>query len=211
MPKSKNKTLKKSKKNSKEKQAFLGAAIALILVGLFVIYLGFNSIKKNNITTFEQCAEKTGVVMESYPRQCMVNGKTYIEEIDKDENNLEILQIKKGTNDLSLQFARGNYIINTEDEWNMLFGNTNIWPEVDFNKKTVLAVVMGQKPSGGYSVSLKQLEVGEDEMNFLVQETVPGENCTVTEALTNPYQIIAIDKTDSEIKFLGETIVSNCE
>lgn len=201
---------KKTRSNSRQKHVLVGAVIALILVGLFVLYLGFNNIKRNSITTFEQCVAAGQRVMESYPRQCVINGKTYIEKIEDDENSFEILQIKKGTNDLDLEFERGNYIINSPTEWNNIFGETNIEPNVDFEEKTVIAVVMGQKPSGGYSVSIKQLEIGKDTIQFMVEEVIPGEKCFVTEALTNPYQIISIDKTQKEIRFVGNTVVNEC-
>lgn len=35
------------------------------------------------VQNFEECVEETGVVMESFPRQCAYNGEAFVEEIDK--------------------------------------------------------------------------------------------------------------------------------
>jgi len=207
------KSVKTPKKNtvrhSKKRPVGFGAAAGILLVGIFFLYLGFNNIQRNSVTSFEQCVEAGNPVMESYPRQCAMDGKTFVESIDY--SSPQILQIKKGTNDIALDFPRGNYIINSQEQWNELFGATEISPEVDFDEKTVIAVVMGQKPSGGYSVSLKQVELQDGKIEFLLNESIPGENCFVTEALTNPYQIIAIEKTDKDISFMGNTVEESCQ
>lgn len=39
--------------------------------------------QQNEVTNFEECVEKTGIVMESYPRQCRYNDQTFVEEIDE--------------------------------------------------------------------------------------------------------------------------------
>jgi len=211
MPKKKtSKTTRKlSKSPSRKRHAGYGVVVGMMLVGVFVLYLGFNNIKRTAVTTFEQCSEKVGaVVNETSPRECILYGKKYLESAESVPP--EILQIKKGTNDLDLGFERGNYIINSQVEWDALFSEYDIEPNIDFTEKTVIAVVMGQKPSGGYSVGLKQIEVGGEYIQFMVNEVIPGEDCIVTEALTNPYQIIAIEKTDKEISFLGDTVVSDC-
>lgn len=59
------------------------AAIAIgIVIGLLVG--GRAGAPDQRVTDFESCAEATGVVMESYPRQCRdeATGITYVEEVD---------------------------------------------------------------------------------------------------------------------------------
>lgn len=202
-----NKTIRKSQR---KKHLGYGVIAGTLFAAIIILYLGFNSIKINSITSFEQCVAGNNPVMESYPRQCRANGKTFVESLGSDETVLQIMQLDKSENGKNLHFQRGNYIINSETEWENIFGEIGIDPNVNFEKKTVIAVVMGQKPSGGYSVGLKQLEVGKDTIQFMVEEVIPGEKCFVTEALTNPYQIIAIDKTQKEIKFVGNTVVNEC-
>ena len=196
--------------SSRKKHLSFGVIAGAISVAIFILYLGYNNIKINSINSFDECAQAGNPVMESYPRQCRANGITYIEKI-RDDSPLAILQIDKSENGRFIHIERGNYIINSEAEWDEIFGKMDVEPNVDFSSKTVIAVVMGQKPTGGYSVSLKQLEITENEIQFLVEEEVPGTNCVVTQMITNPYQLIAIDKTEKEIKFVGNTITNNCE
>lgn len=205
MPK---KTARKKIHARRKKHLSLGVIAGAISVAFFILYLGYNSIKVNSINSFDECVVAGNPIMESYPSQCSANGKTFVQNIEGD--NLQIMQIDKSENGRNLHFERGNYIINSIDEWEKTFGNIDVEPNVSFEEKTVIAVVMGQKPSGGYAVTLKQLEVRSDAIEFMVEETIPGDNCITTQALTNPYQIIAIDKTEKEIRFVGNTVVGEC-
>lgn len=209
MPKKKASKAPKTIKHSKRKHVGYGVIAGTILVAAFILYLGFNNIKTNSIASFEQCVSAGNPVMESYPRQCKSHGKTFVESFE-DNSGHHIMQIDKSENGKYIHVKRGNYIINSLDEWNEIFGQMEVKPNVDFDEKTVIAVVMGQKPTGGYSVSLRQLEVGRDKIQFLVEELMPSSNCIVTQVITNPYQIIAIDKTEKEISFIGNTIKNDC-
>ena len=206
---SKHKTKKKIS-HSKKKHLSFGIIAGCIFSVIFLLYLGINNISSNSVSSFQECSAAGFEIMESYPRQCNAYGKNFVEVIDENDLENEILQIDKGEGGGNLSMERGNYIINSSEEWNRIFGNSGIDPEIDFNEKTVVAVVMGQKSSGGYSVSLKQLEVKEDKIEFMVEEISPGENCFVTQSLTNPYQIIAIDKTEKSISFIGSTVINDC-
>ncbi len=42
----------------------------------------------NDINNFEDCVEAGNPVMESYPRQCRINGETYVEEIEISEQKI---------------------------------------------------------------------------------------------------------------------------
>lgn len=205
MPK---KTTRKKIHTRRKKHLSLGVIAGAISVAFFILYLGYNSIKVNSINSFDACVAAGSPVMESYPSQCSINGKTFVQNLENE--NLQIMQLDKSENGRNLYFERGNYIINSFAEWERIFGNIDVDPNVNFEEKTVIAVVMGQKPSGGYAVTLKQLEVRSDSIEFMVEETIPGNNCITTQALTNPYQIIAIGKTEKEIKFVGNTVVSEC-
>lgn len=203
------KVKKRTRKTSRKRNVSVGALVGILLVVFFLLYLGINSIKRNSVTSFDQCVATGQPVMESYPRQCSVGGKTFVEKIKS--SSIEILQLEKNADRINLDFERGNYVINSIEEWVRVFGETEIDLEVSLNDKTIIVAVMGSKPTGGYSVSLKQLEVGGESINFFMEEVVPGVNCIVTQALSNPYQILAIDKTNKTISFTGSTVITECE
>lgn len=57
--------------------------LSIIAVSLHGLFAGGRSITAS-ITDFESCAKVTGVVMESYPRQCLTaDGRTFTEIIDE--------------------------------------------------------------------------------------------------------------------------------
>lgn len=76
------------------------------------------------------------------------------------------------------------------------------WPAVDFENQVVVAVVMGERPTGGYSVDVEEVMASEDGNQVRVEytETVPGDNCGVTHAITSPYVLAAVGTQDQPIQ-----------
>ena len=46
-----------------------------------------------NVTDFNSCVKETGIVMESYPRQCRYNESTYTENIGNELEKIEFIQL----------------------------------------------------------------------------------------------------------------------
>jgi hypothetical protein len=101
-----------------------------------------------------------------------------------------------------------NYDIYDNETW------TSIWsqhmqfmvdpppsPSVDFSKYTIVAVFMGQVSTGGYAINV--YDVADTGSSILVraEKTQPGPRAIVTQALTQPYHIIQIAKTDKPVFF----------
>lgn len=53
--------------------------IILLIIIIFFLFLNYN---KPELNDFASCAAAGYPVMESYPRQCSANGKTFVEIID---------------------------------------------------------------------------------------------------------------------------------
>ncbi len=49
--------------------------------------------KENSIANFEDCINAGNLVMETYPRQCMADGKTFVEEIGNEMGKINLIQI----------------------------------------------------------------------------------------------------------------------
>jgi hypothetical protein len=87
---------------------------------------------------------------------------------------------------------------------------TVIPPHVDFSESIVIAVFMGGFATGGYSIEVKEIyDVGQSVV-VKVEKTYPGKNCIVTMALTQPYHIVKIDKTDKPIIFEVSERIIDC-
>jgi cytochrome b involved in lipid metabolism len=60
----------------------------MILMAVLVTIAACTQTKQ--IKSFEECVAAGNPVMESYPRQCQADGKTFVEEIDLDDENIHV-------------------------------------------------------------------------------------------------------------------------
>lgn len=74
-------------------------------------------------------------------------------------------------------------------------------PEVDFEKCTIIAVFMGQKPTGGYGINITKIEEYEKSIVVTIKETTPEEGSMLFQVLTSPMHIVKIAKTNKDIVF----------
>lgn len=113
--------------------------------------------------------------------------------------------------------SAANYVIYDNETW------TNIWnqhmqfmvyppspPSVDFSKYTIVAVFMGRASTGGYAITVYDVVDTGSSILVKVEKTQPGPGTIVTQALTQPYHIIQIAKTDKPVffDFVTKTIES---
>lgn len=76
-------------------------------------------------------------------------------------------------------------------------------PEIDFSTKSVIFAFMGQKPTGGHSITVKDVKADGDTTTVTIVKTTPKPGDNVTMALTAPYCIVAIPKT-KEVVYKSE-------
>ena len=102
----------------------------------------------------------------------------------------------------------GNYMINDENDW------ANLWdivystttpqpplPEIDFTQYMVIAVFMGIKPTGGYSIEIIKIVEINTIFEIHIEEKSPDPDSIVTDALTQPFHIIKTKIIEKEIVF----------
>jgi len=102
----------------------------------------------------------------------------------------------------------GERVIRDADAWKSLWGQVGrirkpapAPPEVDFSKQVALAVFMGQRNSGGYSIRITSVRDTDQEVVVQVKRTSPPPGAMVTMALTQPYDIVTIARSGKPIKF----------
>jgi hypothetical protein len=66
-------------------------------------------------------------------------------------------------------------------------------PEADFSRHLVVGYFAGMKPSGGYRVRITRIEQQAGALAVYAELAEPGPNCFVTEALTQPYQLVRVE------------------
>jgi len=80
-----------------------------------------------------------------------------------------------------------------EDLWQKVHGEDGeALPKVAFDQYQVIGVFAGIKSSGGYAISVISVQDSATERMVTIAITSPGEGCSVTQALTNPYQLIKL-------------------
>jgi hypothetical protein len=101
-------------------------------------------------------------------------------------------------------------IRNANDYADELLKRTSEAPkDVDFTEYTVLLLDMGQRSSGGHSIHMESALWEEDHIRVKVILQIPGNNCYVTDAITNPFEILKL-KTRKDILVTEEINYTNC-
>ncbi len=88
-------------------------------------------------------------------------------------------------------------VITSQEELNDLYRELNFKniPNVDFNEYNVVALFLGQKSTGGYSIGIESVGFKEDTATVRIKTTKPKPGENVTMALTQPFCIATITKT----------------
>lgn len=88
----------------------------VVVVIIAVILVGWFWSRENNVKNFAECVAAGNPVMESYPRQCRVNGETFKEDIgnELEKDNLIRLSVPRPNTSIESPlivkgFARGNW------------------------------------------------------------------------------------------------------
>jgi len=122
------------------------------------------------------------------------------------EQKINFTIIDQGTN--SGLTVKQNYVILNNNDWQ------NFWqqlkanylpipamPEIDFNQEMIIAVAMGQKSTGGYTITIKDINKSADALTVISQNTSANGGIT-TQALTQPYCVVKINKINKEVVFI---------
>ena len=70
-------------------------------------------------------------------------------------------------------------------------------PAVDFTRDVVLAVAGGQRNTGGYSIAVDRVNRSGSGVAVEVVETTPGRGCLMTQALTQPVDVVVVAAADA--------------
>jgi hypothetical protein len=91
--------------------------------------------------------------------------------------------------------------------WNLAYGrqlNVPPAPSIDFRRDTVVGFFLGQRPTGGYSVAVRDvtLEGGEVYVDVRITEPRPGD--ITTQALTSPWVLVRITRPNLNVVWLRD-------
>ncbi len=95
------------------------------------------------------------------------------------------------------------------DVWAALHANRHPQPdrpEVDFERETVVVLLLGERRTGGYSVRITSVIPRGDVVEVKVEVESPGPDDMVTQALTAPYLIATIPYAEVDVAFSGDDL-----
>ena len=74
-------------------------------------------------------------------------------------------------------------------------------PSIDFEKEVVIALFLGQRNSGGYSINIDSIHVKKNtSFEVVIKETIPTD--MVSLAITQPFSIYKLDLPNHNITFI---------
>jgi hypothetical protein len=115
---------------------------------------------------------------------------------------------------------RKNYVITNKEDWEMLWDEvvSNSYPrpqapDVDFSKHSLIAVFQGNQSSSGYSISVEKLVRRGKKLKVHVREVSPADACRVLLVITQPFEIILLDKLDEKesVRFKVKREITACQ
>lgn len=102
----------------------------------------------------------------------------------------------------------GGRVIKNLTEWQTLvgevMGESTVASAVDFNKDMVIAVYAGEKPSGGYAIQVKRIELSPTEIVVSAKVIAPNPGDATITVLTSPFQWVKVHRSDLPVRFRFE-------
>lgn len=74
-------------------------------------------------------------------------------------------------------------------------------PSVDFSRELCISIFAGQRPTGGFAVMVEQVTESASGTEVFYRVTSPPPGAIVSQALTSPFQIIAIPSRPGPVRF----------
>jgi hypothetical protein len=71
-------------------------------------------------------------------------------------------------------------------------------PPVDFTRDVVVAVAGGQRSTGGYSIAVDRVARSGAGVSVDVVQTTPGAGCIMSQALTQPVDVVVVAAADAK-------------
>jgi hypothetical protein len=89
--------------------------------------------------------------------------------------------------------------------WTAVLGATTPAPAIDFDRQMAVAVLIGRRPTAGYSVLITGVDPGPERLavNYRVRAPAPGD--PVAQVITAPYAVAIIPTSPQPIAFRNVT------
>jgi hypothetical protein len=97
-------------------------------------------------------------------------------------------------------------VVRTETEWaevwekhTTLYLPATAYPRIGFSENMVICAFMGERPTGGYSISIERVWVEEERLHVKIVKRSPAEESVVSLAITYPYVFVSLEKENLDV------------
>lgn len=77
-------------------------------------------------------------------------------------------------------------------------------PQVDFQRETLVAIFLGQRPTGGYAVSVRRVAVENGELYLDTEFVEPAAGAITTQALTSPWTLVRVLRGGFQVAWIRD-------
>jgi len=102
-------------------------------------------------------------------------------------------------------------VVRSQNEWTALWSRHMRAPSapppppsVDFSRDMVVALFMGERPTGGYAIEVTQIERTDAGLSIRYRTRHPDPSAMQTQALTQPFHLIKLARVDDSVTFVAE-------
>ncbi|MFN3266657.1 MAG: protease complex subunit PrcB family protein, partial [Deinococcales bacterium] len=88
------------------------------------------------------------------------------------------------------------------ETWKMISGNQIPMPSapvVDFSKKRMVTIFLGQRPTGGFGLEYKSAALEGSTLKLVMETTSPAPGRLVAQVITSPYVVLEVTNTDFNV------------
>lgn len=83
-------------------------------------------------------------------------------------------------------------------------------PEIDFSREMLIVAAMGERNMGGFQIIVDGVYERDKKLEVVVKSTSPGKNCMLTQAFTQPVDIVRVKKSDHSVVFREINVINEC-
>jgi len=112
---------------------------------------------------------------------------------------------------------RRREVITTQAEWEALWDEIQApvnpkpaVPAIDFGSRMVVFASMGERSTGGYSISVLSAAEESGALYVEVEEATPGIACITTDVVSTPAVAVSVPRTASAVLFVDREIAYPC-
>ncbi|MFN0243075.1 MAG: protease complex subunit PrcB family protein [Planctomycetota bacterium] len=99
----------------------------------------------------------------------------------------------------------GIRVARSQEEWTKLWAEHSAHtlprpqaPDIDWKNEMVVCVLLGERPSGGFSIQVEEVDDQSKPWIVYARERVPAEGALVPMMMTAPYHMVVTERHDGE-------------